>query len=102
MTRSESQQDDGTMDVTVTHVTSSSGDPNLTLLDYHGLQSPPMDRLFCGGCCHFDREAWETVKTLLSTIEELRFAASAVCSFPSPKAWERLEEVLAQCSPKTK
>ena len=30
------------MDVTVSHGTSSSGDPNLTLLDYHRLQTPPM------------------------------------------------------------
>ena len=42
MTITAGQQDDGTMDVTVSHGTSSSGDPNLTLLDYHRLQTPPM------------------------------------------------------------
>ena len=38
----------------------------------------------------------------LATIAELRVAAGAVCGFPSPKAWERLEEVLEKCSPQTK
>ena len=38
----------------------------------------------------------------LATIAALRVAAGAVCGFPSPKAWERLEEVLEKCSPQTK
>jgi hypothetical protein len=46
--------------------------PTLGLLRDHPPVQSPLDRLFCGGCAQFDREAWETVKTLLSTIEELR------------------------------
>jgi hypothetical protein len=43
--------------------------PTLGLLWEHPPVQSPLDRLFCGGCAQFDREAWEE---LGATIKGLR------------------------------
>jgi hypothetical protein len=38
-------------------------------------------RLYCGGCCHFDREAWEAVQATIAELrEELAQAQNALAN----------------------